>query len=205
MFKCPGQDGPGNNGATRMRRLAWVIPIVLCISLGCSPTARERIKHFFFEIPDEQAADASADNDSGEATDESLPVAPTPEPRFASVHAAYAQRQCNACHDPDAQMEVRGEPADYCAACHPRYFSDEVEHDPVASGDCSMCHQPHRSTYEHLLNDTVYTLCSECHGELEDLSEEAHSDPAAKNCTTCHEAHFGSAPLLRPGYAGTED
>jgi predicted CXXCH cytochrome family protein len=184
-----------------MRRLAWVIPTVLCILLGCSPAARQRVKHFFFEIPEEQPAQASTEGGTAEPAESALPTAPTPEPRFVSIHPPYAQHQCTACHNPGAKMEVRDDPAKWCAACHPRFFSDEVEHDPVASGDCTMCHQLHRSTHPHLLRDAVHTLCAECHGEADELGGDVHSGPDANECAKCHNPHFGSPPFLQPGYA----
>jgi predicted CXXCH cytochrome family protein len=102
-------------------------------------------------------------------------------------------------------MQVREDMLDSCRECHPRYFSDAVRHDPVSSGDCDTCHQPHRSELLHLLRQPVYNTCVDCHDEPEDLSEEAHGGDilesgAVKNCTVCHDPHFGAEKLLRPGH-----
>ncbi len=175
-----------------------MIPIVgVALFVGCSPGAKERLKHFFFEVPEKPAA-AEAEAEKKTPAEE-LPEAADLEQQYASIHPPYAQHDCKACHNPDSQMQVREDLSSWCGACHPRYFSDEVEHPPVAAGDCLMCHRPHRSEYKFLLANKVESLCADCHGGPEDLSQDAHSGPDAADCTKCHEVHFGSGPMLRPG------
>ena len=90
---------------------------------------------------------------------------------------------------------------DSCEDCHPRFFSEEVGHPPVADRSCQGCHTLHRSTQPHLLLRSLLETCVECHDEPEDLSEEAHSGDGVENCTQCHDPHFGKGALLRGGAA----
>jgi len=162
------------------------------VVFGCSEGARR----FFFEIPDGTSPEA-AETEAAVPAESAPPGAP-PEPRYASVHAPYREQQCGACHDAGNEMRVIEDTSASCgaAACHQRYFSEAVEHEPVAEGDCAMCHEPHRSTFSHLLRGSVVQSCADCH-DPDDLGEEGHEGPEVKNCTACHDPHFGSAPYIR--------
>jgi predicted CXXCH cytochrome family protein len=172
-----------------MNRMAWtILPVLVVVVLGCSQAARDRMMHFFFEIPPAEtpAAEQMADRGESATKPEELQLPPS---RFQSVHAPFAQRACLKCHDQQRRMLVRKDAAKQCEACHPRYFSDEVEHDPVAQGACADCHLPHRSVHPHLLKRPVYETCIECHDE-DDLTE-THEGVDIKDCSACHDAHFG--------------
>ncbi|MFQ5495703.1 MAG: cytochrome c3 family protein, partial [Phycisphaerae bacterium] len=87
---------------------------------------------------------------------------------------------------------------DACRGCHSDYFSDRVRHAPVEQGQCTECHNMHRSTQHALLTMPVGDLCIECHDEPEDLSEPAHTVQGVANCTGCHDPHFGGEMLMKP-------
>ena len=181
---------------TAMRKLAPAIACALIVALGCSQAARDRLKHFFFEVPSAEVTPTLA-----EATpppSEEPPELVLPGPRFRSTHPPYVQRLCKECHSSDNRMQVRADFLDQCRTCHARYFSDEVGHPPVADGECLICHEPHRSMEAALLRLPVLDTCVNCHDEPEDLSEEAHGAGDVDNCTTCHDPHFGGAALLKP-------
>ncbi|MCH8856034.1 MAG: hypothetical protein IIA03_07305 [Proteobacteria bacterium] len=101
-------------------------------------------------------------------------------------------------------MGTREDMLDACRKCHQRYFSNEVGHAPVTQGQCTECHDMHRSVELKLLKMSTFELCIECHEEPEDLSEEAHGGTDVERCTACHDAHFGSGMLLRPGWDAAE-
>lgn len=180
-----------------MRRWMTLIPICLIIVLGCSAATRERLKHWFFEVPEPTGEQAAAEEPPPET--EEPPAVERVASRFQSVHPPYRNRECASCHNPEQRMQVREDLMDACGECHERFFSDEVTHFPVMQGECIVCHDPHRSARRWLLKQPVLDTCVECHDEPAYLSEEAHGGDNVDDCTRCHDAHFGGSGLLKPG------
>lgn len=175
--------------------------LALIALFGCTVAARQRLKHFFFEIPEAESADQSGASDGTlhAVPVEDRPALTLPPARFVSVHIPFESRDCQACHNADERMGVDSDQETTCGACHERYFGDEVGHGPVAGGDCLLCHDPHRSAFPGLLLTAVTENCAQCHEGPGDLSQPAHAGPEAARCTSCHDPHFGEPPLLKPG------
>lgn len=185
-----------------MGKLARTVPLWVLIGIGCSPAARDRVHRWFFDVPNE------AESSNAEATQspsESWGLQRSTEIRFASVHPPFMQRECMQCHDAGNRMRPRDDLLDSCKSCHARFFSDEVGHAPVSDGDCAICHNMHRSLKPHLLTQDVATLCTDCHGGPEELSEEAHRGKGVEQCTRCHDPHFGSGNLLKLSKSNMEE
>lgn len=182
-----------------MRNLICGLAACCVVVFGCSQSARERFKHWVFEIPESGEVVQLADEFAPPPVYE--PVRP-PTPKYASTHTAFVRRQCLSCHDASAQMAAIEDSAKSCAACHAEFFTDKVGHDPAADGECAVCHTPHFSENPHLLVAPTYDVCIDCHDEPDELSEEAHSGPNAKACTACHDPHFGTGMFLKPTYKG---
>lgn len=194
----------GSLRSVPMRRGLLLICLAMLLgvawTLGCSPTARRKIKQFFFEIPEkEQTSQPAATRATARPPE--LPTLKLPPARYLSVHPPFARHQCTKCHDPSGHdaKRVRSDFLSSCRTCHERYFSKAVGHPPVAEGQCTTCHEMHRSVQRHLLKQPVLETCTDCHDDPEDLSEEAHGGDDVDNCTRCHDPHFGTGHLLKPG------
>lgn len=185
-----------------MRYAMYSLLIGTLIVAGCSLDARNRFKHWFFEIPDETTG-TTMDHTAGDASQRSeiLAFRPTERSsiphRFTSMHPPFLQRSCQECHDSSNRMVVADKMLVSCKRCHSGYFREGPGHFPATEGQCTECHDMHRSRQPALLNQPVYELCIECHDEAEDLSEPAHQVAYVERCTECHDPHFGESPLLK--------
>jgi predicted CXXCH cytochrome family protein len=180
-----------------MRVILVTSPLVIALLIwGCSSGARERLTHFFFEVPAEPSAPAPADT-GGETTRPASTVTATPAARFVSHHDPYRERKCASCHESTGRMQVRENYADSCKSCHPSYFTEAVGHSPVSDGDCALCHLPHQSENPALLRQPLYETCVDCHEPPAELSQPSHAGAGVRNCLQCHDAHFGQPPLLK--------
>jgi len=94
---------------------------------------------------------------------------------------------------------------DACYSCHDNFEEGGEEgkwfvHGPVASGECTECHDPHFSIRLKLLKKD--NICAECHDPF--LEEgTVHIPVKYGECTACHSPHAGPAPkqLRRAGNA----
>jgi predicted CXXCH cytochrome family protein len=73
-------------------------------------------------------------------------------------------------------------------------------HGPVASGQCVICHEPHRALNPHLLKKAEPLICFQCHDESTLKVVPGHDRATYEACLDCHAGHQSSAKhLLKVG------
>ncbi len=182
-----------------------VLTIALITVIGCSEVARDRLMHFFFEVPDPAVMDRDA------STTPSVGAHANPMPALAAstptdgwiLHPPYEMQQCTECHVADSGMSFDASIDTACRQCHAPFFeSSRRPHMEDLDTECRACHHPHRSEVSALLRIPQPDLCWECHPA--DLAETPpHAAAAGRGCTECHEVHYSDRPhmLLRDSVA----
>ena len=72
-------------------------------------------------------------------------------------------------------------------------------HEPVAQGECVVCHSPHGSTAPHLTRVAGKGLCFTCHTEIRNRilrAKTVHAPVDEDDCTVCHASHAAAEPAL---------
>ena len=116
-----------------------------------------------------------------------------------TVHQPWAERKCELCHSRTFSNELKIEEPELCSTCHEsEAFERAYVHGPVAFGECTVCHNPHRSRFQDLLLSEGSTVCSTCHDEGTFSISEVHQVEAAESCLNCHDPHSSeNAYLIR--------
>ena len=115
-----------------------------------------------------------------------------------AVHAPLAD--CAVCHETAGEVSQSGEAL--CAQCHSVVTVGDGVHEPVESGSCDVCHEPHASQLDGLLVAGETVLCLACHDEVaRKLATAAPHPPAVDgDCSGCHLPHGGDRKgALRAG------
>jgi len=161
-----------------------------------------------------------------------------------SKHAGlFLEKQCGTCHQPhysSYEKLLNSKELDLCLSCHseqssissksPKDISLELKqtylHEPLAQGQCAVCHDPHGSKFDKLLigpypddiyasySPEIYDLCFTCHDKelltsqttdtatsFRNGSQNLHYFHAAipqkgRTCRTCHQSHASNGPKL---------
>ena len=126
------------------------------------------------------------------------------------MHGPAASGACDRCHVTTASNgrpttftlangARRGDTRRLCVACHEEVSSKTAgphTHAPVASGDCTACHDPHGSPFRYFLAAEGNDACLTCHRDVgEALGQPFQHGPAATSCTVCHDAHAATFPF----------
>jgi predicted CXXCH cytochrome family protein len=70
-------------------------------------------------------------------------------------------------------------------------------HAPFAGGDCTSCHNPHRSALDKLLLVKGSDACLACHKAMKEaMADRKVHAPAAEDCLKCHSPHASANPAL---------
>lgn len=84
-----------------------------------------------------------------------------------------------------------------CYKCHREAnFTGSYVHSPVAKGNCSICHDPHRSDVQEPLRKEPQDICFGCHAEVEFTRKYIHPVALAGCGKRCHNPHASDYPHL---------
>ncbi|MDD5458008.1 MAG: cytochrome c3 family protein [Phycisphaerae bacterium] len=183
----------------RPRRLIVGLAVltVILTTISCDPVEKQKWLTFFFDgvppiggepqMPEESSLEINS-------SDEELVRRGTEIRKVLFEHEPA--KDCRTCHGQDSMKNfslnvklVKPVP-ELCFQCHEEYsrLSGWV-HGPVAVGECLICHNPHRSSAEHLLQEPQPKLCYICHEQQIIESMLVHAAEPNSVCTDCHEAH----------------
>ncbi len=83
-----------------------------------------------------------------------------------------------------------------CYGCHKKSkFQAKYVHSPAAEGNCTFCHNPHRSSLSNLLVSERPDLCYKCHDKANFTKKNIHPVIIGRRCN-CHNPHAGDYPYL---------
>ncbi len=170
---------------------------------GCDETERHRTLTFFFDgvppLPGEMHEGGPAGAD---------PAGTAGSSRTGGWYVHEALKDCTQCHDAGRQrtlsqeVQLVADVPQLCYKCHEGYAALEGwVHGPVATGECLLCHEPHKTKNESLLLKPVPELCYQCHDVPTIHSIENHAEDSYARCIECHEGHAGTTKnLLKPEF-----
>lgn len=177
----------------RIRLGAALAGVALLASSCSSPESRDKWLRFFFDgVPPPPGSTEPTEQPADPAVQKTAALKPEATPVLlpGSIHEPYAEHSCDACHESKFSQQLGGTMREVCFTCHDDFLSaKKFKHYPAKEGDCTECHNPHKSPNKHLLNRTGSDLCYECHDDMTKGAKYKH-DPAAKGyCTECHNPH----------------
>ncbi|UCC78649.1 MAG: hypothetical protein JSW64_10235 [Candidatus Zixiibacteriota bacterium] len=81
-----------------------------------------------------------------------------------------------------------------CYMCHKDKigeFTQDYIHGPVAGGSCTICHDPHGSSFEYNLLNSEDILCGSCHSVIDNNRDQKtkHRPFEYGDCSGCHDPH----------------
>jgi predicted CXXCH cytochrome family protein len=179
----------------------FAVLTILILFGACSSTSRHKILSIFFDgvrNPEnhETAILDSLKSDSTLAA--SIPRRiQSSQPEYV-FHPPYREKSCDDCHDLAGASRLLEPEPQLCYGCHDDFKEQYAFlHGPVASGNCTACHNPHMTKNEKLLKRTGQQLCLYCHEIRDVLKNEEHEDLAETDvCTDCHNPHGGDDRYL---------
>ncbi|RMF61701.1 MAG: hypothetical protein D6748_01025 [Calditrichaeota bacterium] len=189
----------------KKHHLHWGLMLVMVFLIACTPNARYKILGIFFDgVPNpEQEQALLADTTLADSVALAQRIflrnkLAQRQPTY-NLHPPYKERKCNQCHDRSQGTNRLKEPMpQLCFSCHTDFSKPyAVMHGPVASGNCTGCHNPHMSKNQKLLTRTGQNICLYCHESKLVFKNEEHEDlEPSDNCTDCHDPHGGDDRFL---------
>lgn len=121
------------------------------------------------------------------------------------LHGPVNVNACDACHEAVDETQhtfklLRSD-QQLCTFCHQMDFTGaKVVHQPLITGDCLPCHNPHGG-YDRfsLRGASLQDACNQCHEPVATKDHRSvHGPVAAGACTVCHSAHTSDNKNLLP-------
>jgi predicted CXXCH cytochrome family protein len=205
-------------------RLALAVTLAGAVTVACSIEDHYETLSFFFDgvpTPEELEARREAERLAAEMEDQvgrklsnkerAALLATKIEAIYTSRHKPVEEGNCTECHimAEGVSSSQSGWMTDLpqlvapiqelCLRCHDRP-QGRFTHGPASAGNCSICHQAHKSLYPSLLRkERQESLCIACHQPEVFLTKDLHEKVQQQECTECHNPHASDHEfLLRP-------
>lgn len=174
-----------------------LVTAVALLFWTCAPKYSYRVKSFLFDgVPNPYEVKVSVITDSilkEDSISSKNSIAKKIARNEFNLHEPYRERKCATCHDRNNMGKPKMSIIALCAQCHDDFSQEyEVLHGPVATGNCTICHNPHQSKLNSLLQQDGQELCFKCHDANFTESSTIHKDIKDTNCTECHNPHGGN-------------
>jgi predicted CXXCH cytochrome family protein len=195
---------PARYGLVSLRTLSFLagsgLMVMFLLLASCDEAERHKALTFFFDGVPPLRAETSGAQASGLKDNRAADKTPA-----GLWHIHEPVKNCTLCHGElrragsGRKVQLVAEVPQLCYTCHKEYSALETwVHGPVATGNCLLCHEPHKTQNEFLLRKPVPGLCYQCHEEQAIRLIKNHAEESYARCIDCHEGHAGTARgLLR--------
>jgi len=193
-------------GSRSFQRMLGVA-LVVCVVTSCDEVDHHKTMTFFFDgVPPLRNKDSEGpfvDPNVGEDTGAQA---------SSGWYVHEPLKTCTECHadrrrtGSSPKVQLVAEVPQLCARCHTEYARlPGWVHGPVASGNCLLCHEPHKTRNQFLLTKAVPQLCYQCHEPQALALIENHANASYTRCLECHDGHTSSTRgLLRHEFLQSE-
>jgi len=190
-----------------IKHRTWAgLTILFLLLSSCEEVGRHKALTFFFDGVPPLRSEISETESSVQKEDKTPAGAPV-----GSWHTHEPIKDCTSCHGnqfrrgTSRKVQLVAQVPELCHQCHKEHSPSEGwVHGPVATGDCLLCHEPHKAKNESLLRKPVPELCYQCHESGAIRAIRNHAGPSYGHCVDCHEGHAGETKsLLKPAFLDT--
>ncbi len=176
------------------------LTVMFLLLASCDEVERHKALTFFFDGVPPLHAETPEAQAAGLKENRTADKAPT-----GLWRSHEPVKNCTVCHGEQRRagtarkVQLVAEVPQLCYNCHKEYSTLPAwVHGPVATGNCLLCHEPHKAKNGSLLRKPVPDLCYQCHEEQAIRQIKNHAEASYTACLNCHEGHASIARgLLR--------
>jgi predicted CXXCH cytochrome family protein len=165
---------------------------------SCDEVERHKVLTFFFDGVPPLRRETAETRAAGLKDSRAADKAPA-----GLWHTHEPVKNCTVCHGEQRRagaarkVQLVAEVPQLCYNCHKGYSALEAwVHGPVATGNCLLCHEPHKAKNESLLRKPAPGLCYQCHEEQAIRLIKNHAETSYARCIDCHEGHASTTRSL---------